>query len=1039
MYYQIESALTYNFTSGESAMFYSGGVASNCKISKGADVSIGWNGAASGTSVCSGGSMSFLSGCLAGETNFVQAGGVLRIDSCAKVKSAVADNGAILKLAMTGYYFADRPMTTFNITSGGVAIRNTDSISGYTGWNMKTSGCTLEIFDYASASFVKVSSGCNLLIGRNAPYGAGAAGTVDVYNGGFANLYKAKGVGLATVHSGGTMYLGDYSEDTTVMENGGYLRIDDESILLPDLYPDYDLNVKIKPNTFKDLVLGDWMSATAHSGTVASHVTLKNSAALEIYNGGMAANTVLSGGWLSVASGGIASDVSVEGSAYISIAGGGRITGKLNFGSGSVFVASGGIVDFDISALNGSNDARLSGYNLIQDSGELRNTITISGEKQTKGTYALATKAFSLNPDTEYRSEQQKIFAICDTTGTKLGAVLVGTKALVGDQTYALNLNNAGDLTLTIAAYADGDEIWTGGGNDADDGWNNDLFVSKRKIVLPEYAAKLNSKEINSSTGAVPLDEKLSITVNNEVYKNYAGEGDPADFAKITLTTAARLSFSVNATGTVKFTVWKPVPIEDDVFAVKSVQSTSAKKTSKKGNTYIATTAPVLLEAGVYYVSAEASTKKGIRSYYNVSVNQKDCLYYPKGDNSDDWDDVKKEGAAGKVDKKTIGTLKSGKNKVVSGGWVGCGDAVDYMKFHLDTAAKLVFTVKAGDASSFAIYKLNDPNKKGAYSLKSFLSATLAKNRLYGKVEGEAAYQKTTKAVLLEEGDYYICVKSTNAKKYGDADYDILLDDSSSIFYDKIDDQKNNILVQKKNLVGVCETISLGLTSKTVQMDKVPVNYGKWKNFVGHNDDTDYARITLMQDVNACFTIEANDAAKFTIYKLVGNTDGKYALKALQSKALRKTGDVYTATVKGNLQKDDVLYVCMTSTNAKKGGNAYYNVTYENLPQVKAALSGPEENANAWDIVETAATNAVPENGEDVLADSGFVALSGSDLMDLRMSAACDPAASPIPTNVSEDLFAGLQPDGNALAEASTPASFSQRDTLLQQTAGSLA
>jgi autotransporter passenger strand-loop-strand repeat protein len=1026
MYYQIESELTYTFTSGESALFFSGGVASKCKISKGAAVSIGQYGAASGTSVCSGGTMSFLSGCFPGETNFVQSGGVLKIGDGAQAGNITAANGAILCLTMAGDWF--RRPTDYVVTSNGAAIKKNGKtsvtslgieVTGFAGWDMKTSGCGLVITDWASAAFVKVSSGCGLTLGSAAPYGPGCAGTVDVYDGGSANLYKANNVGLATVHSGGVMYLDDL-ENVTLVENGGYMKVYDERIFEANEF--YDPNVKIKPNTFKDLVLNEWTSATAHSGTVASHITLKNSAALEVYSGGLAANTVISGGWLKVFSGGVASDIAFETSkSYLDVLSGGKITGKLDFGNGSVIVADGGIIDFDISALKGNKDALLKNYNVMPvNVGDPRHTITVSGMTQTKGTYALATQAYSLREDSEYRSEQQKIFAICDTSGTKIGSVKIGTKTQVGDRTYALNLSGSGDLSLTVAAYVDGEEIWTDARPDADDGWNNNLFVSKRKYVLPEYAGKLNSTPVPSTgTTAVVMDKKLAITVNNRTYKNYAGEGDGADFAKITLDKSARLNFSVNATGSAKFTVWKLVPLDDGEFAVKAVKSVSAKKASKNAAEYTASTGQLLLESGVYYVSVEASAKKGRRAYYNVNIDQKE--FYLKSDNSDDWGDVRENGSDGKVDKTTIKTLKAGTSKVLTGGWVGCGDAVDYMKFHLDTAAKLVFQVNAGDASSFAIYSLNGP-KKGKHSLKSLLSSKLSKNSLYGEV-GETAYRTVTKGLLLEEGDYYICMKSTNADKHGNADYDILLD-SSSIFFDKIDDRKNNVLVDsKKKLVGVCETISLGLTSKAVQMDKVAVNYGKWKNFVGHNDDTDYAKIKLSQDLKASFTVEANDAAKFTLYKLVKNGE-KYSLKAVQSKTLKKKDGVYAATLTRQLKKDDDYYLCMKSTNAKKGGNAYYNVTYEYVSQDMNALTAPEET-DGWGVMENAAaadsvladafaadsfmdTLASDAVSADVLADSGFVTLSGADLADLRMSGACDPAVSPVPVAASKDLFAGL-------------------------------
>ena len=690
-YYFVDYPWSGDLTSGYHVMFSSGGVASKCRISAGAEAIIGPKGAASGTSVCSGGYMVFASGSLPGKDTKVLAGGVLSIGLGTEPGNIDAANGAILQLTMGGIWFVQRP-TDYTVTSNSTVIKKTGTSSstsdgivyaGYTGWDMKTSGCALNIVDYASAAFVKVSSGCSLGLGGGHGYGAGAAGQIDVYNGGSASLEKANYVGLATVHSGGTMTLGEYSENTTVMENGGYLRIVDESILQPDLYPDYDLNVKIKPNTFKDLVLsGSSLGATAHSGTVASHTTLKDSASLGVYNGGLAVNTVISGGWLVVDPGGVASGVSVEGAkGLIHVSGGGKITGKLNFGSASVFVEDGGIVDFDISALNGNANALLTNYNMIVlNSGELRNTITISGASQSKGVYALATQAYSLSVDTDYRSEQQKIFSICDKTGMKLGAVKVGSKTMIGGQTYALNLGS-GNLSLTVAAHVEGEELWFEKFGFADNGWN-DFLVDKSKDLNPN-AAKFVSTSVSASTTDILLDTKNTVSKNGK--KNYVGGGgDATDFARITMKNAAKLSFTINATDAAKFTLWRLIPGRGGSFTAKAVQTATLKKNTKTGE-YEATTKPLMVHTGEeFYVSVESTNaKKGAEAFYNVQVNKADSVFFTKGNNSDDWENLEWMGEDGNVDT-SLAALKTGKiSETLYSDWVGFGDEADYRRIRV--------------------------------------------------------------------------------------------------------------------------------------------------------------------------------------------------------------------------------------------------------------------------------------------------------------------------------------------------------------------
>ena len=1183
-YYEIETSLSYNFTSGEAALFSSGGVASKCTVSSGARVSIGPKGAASGTSVCNGGYMVFQSGSLPSKDNKVLSGGVLSIGLGTEAGNIEAANGAILQLTMGGTWFVQRP-TNYTVTSNSTQIKKTGTTfttsigieyAGYTGWDMKTSGCTLNIVDYASAAFVKVSSGCSLGLGGGHGYGAGAAGQIDVYNGGSAVLEKADYVGLATVHSGGTMTLGAYSENTTVMENGGYLRIVDESILLPDLYPDYDLNVKIKPNTFKDLVLsGAIQSATAHSGTVASHTTLRGSAGLEVYSGGKAVNTVLSSGYLTVESGGVASGVAMEASGFLTVSDGGRITGKLNFGSGTVYVEDGGIVDFDISALKGGNAVLVTNYNrIVLNSGELRNTITVSGELQTKGTYALATGAYSLRADSESRSEQQKIFAICDASGTKLGAVKVGTKALVGEQTYALNLSGSGDLSLTVAAYAEGDVIWTESGNDADDGWNNDVFYPKSK-ELHENVRQFKSTPVTSTTTAVLFDKLLSRSVNNVTYKNYVGEGDGIDFAKITLAKAGKVSFTVNSTESAKFTLWRLIPGKDfNTYSLKAVASVSTKKASKKDDVFTATADPALLYDGEFFVSVEASTKKGHQAYYNVSVNQADSVFFTKGNNNDDWDDMEDFGPDGKVLK---ATPVAAEHKLVDD-WVGFGDEIDYRSFKIDCAALMTFWIEADDQAEFGLYSLNEPDKNGRYSLKTIQSAKLSKNPNYKNDKNDTPYYKifkpvlleagtyyfsmkstnaakggnanygvyypasvfftkgnnnddwddmedkgakgyvganiavtsatygiandwvgygdavdykkitlssaaklsfridsldsmkfslcvlngpdnkekyslktlvsanlkmgkwdldcsaTTKSIILEAGEYYLRMESTNAAKGGNAEYYVYAGDDS-VFFDKVDNHWNDVLCDKKTKkldANVKDFVLTKLTapSTAVLLDrKNTVNVDGMKNFVGYGDETDFAKISLAKRADVSFRLVATDAAKFTIWRLVPGKDDTYTMKSLQATALKKGKDdtEYNAVTRTITLDAGDYYISMQSTNAAKGGNAYYNVTLKDFvlsDQNKAALSDAPEPAGMPPGQEDAvcpgflpgaepAVAADPEFAcaDAASADAGFVSLSGDDLAALRMPAACDPAASPIPVCASGDLFAGLASD----------------------------
>ena len=250
-------------------------------------------------------------------------------------------------------------------------------------------------------------------------------------------------------------------------------------------------------------------------------------------------------------------------------------------------------------------------------------------------------------------------------------------------------------------------------------------------------------------------------------------------------------------------------------------------------------------------------------------------------------------------------------------------------------------------------------DKKGniTYSLKTLQTVTAKKN-------SEGRYTAQIKGLLLEKDDYYFCVESTNAKKGGDATYSLFLNKNDSHFFntntktnsndDDWDDMKT------KGPAG--KVVSFGEIS-TKNLDKVILN-----DWVGFGDAVDYRRFSIKANAKISFSIQAEDSAKFTIYKLVSKTDKKgntsYSLKTLQSTNIKAGTDKWTET---NLLKLDIgedYYFSMQSTNAKKGGDAYYKINLKQFnPLDGKALTGPEE-INGWNGVEAAASAdlAIPGN-----------------------------------------------------------------------------
>ena len=105
---------------------------------------------------------------------------------------------------------------------------------------------------------------------------------------------------------------------------------------------------------------------------------------------------------------------------------------------------------------------------------------------------------------------------------------------------------------------------------------------------------------------------------------------------------------------------------------------------------------------------------------------------------------------------------------VVGTGWVGFGDEVDYVAFTLDHAANLILDCEATDSTKFTLYN----------------SAMTSVTNVSVKGGGYAV----TKAKLLDAGQYYLQVQSTNAKNGGYSEFTVTVDAGTKFFEHPVDD-----------------------------------------------------------------------------------------------------------------------------------------------------------------------------------------------------------------------------------------------------------
>jgi autotransporter passenger strand-loop-strand repeat protein len=511
-----------------------------------------------------------------------------------------------------------------------------------------------------------------------------------------------------------------------------------------------------------------------------------------------------------------------------------------------------------------------------------------------------------------------------------------------------------------------------------EDGW---LYDKKTK-KLNESVTESTPIEITSETEEILFDEAGSISheEKDKTWQNFVGKGkvadeaivDDTDFVKICLDNPARLSFSVEATDAMKFTVYSLVAGTDKngnaTHTMKSIQTTALKKDKSTG-LYSTTTKAILLERMEvdrdYYISMQSTNKKAESVFYNVSLvteGDKASIFYADADGGENnwlYDKKSKKRNEAVAESDSVYVNSATKDVPIDAGgtsldewdnFVGFGDDADHAKITLDHAASLRFTINATDAAKFVIYSLT-PGKNDTYTMKTLQTSALKK-------VDNAKYEVTTKALLLAAGDYYVSVQATNAKKGGEAYYNVSLN-SASIFFSDGDNGDNNWLYDKKAKIknddANFEEIILEDGTSDIHLDtNAPsgTDGNGWSNYVGYGDDTDFAKLTVSDTAKVSFSLKASDAAKFTIYSLTPGLDKKqnvvYTMKAIQMTSLKKAGTQYEADTKTILLTDGVYYISMQSTNAKKGVKAFYIVTatYESITPVKKALSS--QDMDAW-------------------------------------------------------------------------------------------
>ena len=188
------------------------------------------------------------------------------------------------------------------------------------------------IDNYDTVSILNGGTANNTTVddGRLNVCSGGTANSIIVNYGG--NMFVSSG-GTAndtTVNDHGTLIVSQGGTATNIVENGGYVGVDDNAY------------VTFVPNTFSGLVL-EWETiATVHSGTTANSTTVKTYGLLNICGGTANDTTVSFYGSMSVSSGGMANSTTVNSCGELLIEDGGIADSTTVNSCGSMYVSSGG-------------------------------------------------------------------------------------------------------------------------------------------------------------------------------------------------------------------------------------------------------------------------------------------------------------------------------------------------------------------------------------------------------------------------------------------------------------------------------------------------------------------------------------------------------------------------------------------------------------------------------------------------------------------------------------------------------------------------
>lgn len=280
-------------------------------------------------------------------------------------------------------------------------------------------------------------------------------------------------------------------------------------------------------------------------------------------------------------------------------------------------------------------------------------------------------------------------------------------------------------------------------------------------------ANEFNDDNWSDLAGGENAPESVALHDGNltVVADEWVGFGDVTDFREITLANAAKLTFSLRTTDSVRLDLYRLEQKKDGSLALKKIKSAAL---NTKNGILVAKDliSNQLLAAGTYYVSVTSTNAaRGGDAAYSLALNASSDFFTRADNGDDDWHGL----AAGyrvRLDGATVSPVAADANE-----WVGFGDAVDYRRIEVAASGLYTFDLQSTGNLRVSVCIING---KGA--LQSIKTVTV--NAKGGVI----------KDLLLDaDNTYYFKIEATQAARGLAAEYSVLGNAAGTTHYDNFD------------------------------------------------------------------------------------------------------------------------------------------------------------------------------------------------------------------------------------------------------------